>query len=177
MGIETIFTGLGAAAPALQLAGAGLGAVSAYNNSRSAKSAYNAQAQVARNNAIIAGWQADDALARGDRQAAEVRSKTRQIKGRQRAAMAANGVDLGTGSALEILTDTDYFGEIDANTTRDNAAKEAWAIRNQARGFEYDAGMAKARAGAESPLLAAGTSLLTSAGRVSDRWYTTGKRG
>lgn len=171
MGIETIFTGLGAAAPALQLAGAGLGAVSAYSNS---KSAYKAQAQVAQNNAIIAGWQADDALARGDRQATEVGRKTRQLKGRQRAAMAANGVDLGTGSALEILTDTDYFGAIDANATRDNASKEAWAIRNQAQGFTYEAGMAKARAGAESPLLSAGTSLLTSAGRVADRWYRAG---
>lgn len=166
MGIET----------ALMIGGAGLNAFSAYNSSRNAKSAYEAQAQVARNNEMIAGWQAEDALARGDRQASEVRMKSRQLKGRQRATMAANGIDLGTGSALEILTDTDYFGEIDANTVKDNASKEAWALRNQARGFSYEASMAKARAGAESPLLAAGTSLLTSAGRVSDRWYKTGSK-
>jgi hypothetical protein len=177
MGIETVFTGLGAAAPAMQMAGAGLSAVSAYGNSKSAKGAYEAQAQIAKNNAIIAGWQAEDALARGDRNVSLSRSKTRQQKGTQRAAMAANGVDLGEGSALNILVDTDYFGELDANTIKDNAAKEAWALRNQAAGFTAEAAMAKARADNERPWMSAGTSLLTSAGKVADRWYEPGPRG
>ncbi|HSV48364.1 MAG TPA: hypothetical protein VLJ58_21425 [Ramlibacter sp.] len=150
-------------------------AITAYSGSKAAKGAYESQAQVARNNATIAGWQADDALARGDRAASAVRMKTSQLKGRQRATMAANGVDLGAGSALNILDDTDYFGEIDANTVKDNAAREAWALRNQAQGFTYEAGAAQARASNESPLLAAGTSMLTSAGRVADRWYAGSK--
>lgn len=164
MGIETF----------LMAGGAALSARSAYNNSSSAKSAAAAQEQIAKNNAMIAGWQAEDALKRGDRQASVVRGKAQQLKGRQRATMAANGIDLGVGSALNILDDTDYFGEIDANTVKDNASREAWALRNQAQGFSYEAGTAKARGDAESPWTAAGTSLLTSAGRVADRWYKTG---
>ena len=152
----------------------GFGAVSSYNNSKNAAKAYEAQAKVNENNAIIAGWQADDALKRGDRAAMRVRMQGNQVKGTQRAAMAANGVDLGEGSALHILADTDYFTDIDATTTLDNAAKEAWAIRNQAAGYQAEASLMSGRAAAESPMFAAAGSLLTSAGRVAGSWYTPG---
>lgn len=174
MGIETaaFSTAIGAVAPAIQVAGAGLSAATAFSNSRATRSSYEAQAQVARNNAIIAGWQADDALARGDRAVSLQRSKTRQLKGAQRAAMAANGVDLNQGSALNILSDTELFGQMDADTIADNTAKEAWALRNQAAGYTDAAAAAAARASSESPLMATAGSLLSSAGRVAGRWYT-----
>lgn len=176
MGIENLSSGLGTAlgavAPALQVVGAGASALGAFKSSQNNQAAYKAQAQVAQNNALIAGWQAQDALVRGDRAAQTSRSKTRQLKGTQRAALAANGVDLGEGSALNILTDTDYFGAVDAGTIKDNAAREAWVLRNQATGYSAEAGMLKDRASDESPWMAAGTSLLTSAGKVASNWYT-----
>jgi hypothetical protein len=175
MGIETLASSLlptlGAAAPALQLAGAVTGAAGAYSSSQGAKAAYEAQAQVAANNAVIAGWQADDATMRGGKSATASRAKTLQLKGDQRAAMAANGIDLSVGSAQEILTDTDYFGQIDANTIVDNAAREAWGYRSQAANFGADASLLRSRADAESPWKAAGASLLTSAGKVASSWY------
>lgn len=155
-------------------AGMGFGAVSSYNNSKNAAKAYEAQAKVNENNAIIAGWQADDALKRGDRAAMRVRMQGNQAKGAQRAKLAANGVDLGEGSALNILVDTDYFTDVDVATTLDNAAKEAWAIRNQAAGYSAEASLMSGRAAAESPAFAAAGSLLTSAGRVAGSWYTPG---
>jgi hypothetical protein len=155
----------------LQALGAGMSVASAYSNSQASKAAYGAQAQINRNNAQVAQWQAQDALARGDRAVYQSRLKTNQLKGTQRARMAASGVDLGTGSALNILTDTEYFGEIDAATLKDNAAKEAWALRNQASNFTSESDLLKSRADSESPLMAAGTSLLSSAGRVAARWY------
>jgi hypothetical protein len=162
MGIETALMG----------AGIGLQAYGAYQNSEATAVAYAAQAQVNRNNAMIADWQAEDALARGDRDASNVRLRARQLKGTQRARMAANGVDLGTGSALNILADTDYFADIDAGTVKDNAAREAWAIRNQAMGFRAEANLLQSRSDSESPFLAGATSLLGSAGRVASQWYT-----
>lgn len=170
MGIETAFLGM-------QIAGAGLSAVGAYQGSQASKAAYAAQAQIAQNNAQIAGWQAEDALARGGRDANRSRMRTRQVKGSQRAALAANGVDLGVGSALQILSDTDFFGEIDANTIKDNAAREAWALRNQAANFTSESALLRSRSDAESPWMAAGTSLLTSAGRVAGNWYGSGAGG
>lgn len=164
MGIETALIG----------AGIGMQAVGAYNNSRATKTALNAQAEVSRNNAQVGEWQAEDALKRGDKAASRVRAQAKQLKGTQRAALAANGVDLSEGSALQILSDTDYFADIDANTTLDNAAREAWAIRAQAAGYTAEASLLSSRAAAESPLMAGATSLLGSAGRVAGRWYTGG---
>lgn len=160
-----------AALPYMQYAGMAMSAVGAMQNSQGTKAAYGAQAQVARNNATLAGWQAEDAIRRGGRSASLSRSKTNQMKGTQRARLAANGVDLGVGSALQILTDTDHFGEIDATTITDNAAREAWAIRSQATNFSNEAGLLQARSDNERPWMAAGTSLLTSAGRVAGNWY------
>ena len=162
MGIET----------ALLLGSAGFNAYGAYSNSKATKTAYDAQGQIAANNAQIATWQAEDAIVRGDREASRSRLKTRQLKGSQRAALAANGVDLGEGSALNILADTDYFGELDAGTIKDNAAREAWAIRNQATNFTSEGSLLRSRADMESPVFAASTSLLTGANRVASHWYS-----
>lgn len=158
----------------LQGFGAGMSAVSAYGTSRANKAAYNAQAQVDANNAVLTEYQAVDAERRGAVAAQNVGYRANQIKGGQRAALAANGVDLGYGSALEILSDTDYFGEIDRATTVDNAAREAWGYRTQGANFRGDADLLRQRAAAESPFLAAGTSLLGSAGRVASNWYGSG---
>jgi hypothetical protein len=179
MGIETaaaFLPALGSVAPALQTATGVLGAFGAYRSSQGAKDAYGAQAQVAENNAQIAQWQADDALARGAKAATATRVKTLQLEGDQRAALAANGVDLTVGSAADILRDSDYFGKIDANTVTDNAAREAWGHRMQGANFKGDALNLRNRADVESPWAAAGTSLLGSANRVASGWYTTNKK-
>lgn len=163
---------MAAAAPYMQYAGMAMSAVSAYSGSQASKNAYGAQAQVAQNNAQVAEWQAEDALRRGAVAASDQGTKNNQLKGTQRARLAANGVDLGQGSALQILADTDYFGDIDAGRIEDNAAREAWAIRQQAAGYRADASLLQSRADSERPWLAAGTSLLTSAGKVAGNWYT-----
>ena len=124
-----------AALPALQVAGMAVSAVGAYNSSKANKSAYEAQAQVNQNNAIIAQWQAQDALTRGARAVTASRMRNVQLKGDQRAAMAANGVDLSVGSAQRVLNSTDYIGQLDASTILDNAAREAWGYRTQASNF------------------------------------------
>lgn len=160
-----------AALPYMQYAGAAMSAVSAVQGSQANKQAYGAQAQVASNNAQVAGWQAEDALRRGARAASNSRIQTKQLKGAQIARMAANGIDVGEGSALNILTDTDQFGEIDANTITDNAAREAWAIRQQAAGYATEASLLQNRSDSERPWMSGATSLLTSAGKVAGNWY------
>lgn len=158
----------------LQGLGAGMTAASAYSSSQASKAAYNAQAQVDQNNARLAEYQAQDAERRGAVAAQNVGYRTNQVKGTQRAALAANGVDLGYGSALELLSDTDYFGSVDRATTVDNAAREAWGYRTQGANYTSDASLLRQRASAESPFLSAGTSLLGSAGRVASGWYSPG---
>jgi len=150
-----------------------LGATSAYGASKANKAAYKAQAAIARNNAKYLEWEAQDALAVGARQEQGVRMRTAGVKSDQRASLAARGLDMGAGSALRMLTDTDFMGEIDALTVRDDARRAAWAKREEARGVKTNAEMYSNRAKAESPMTAAFTSLLSSAGKVSDAWSKT----
>lgn len=161
----------------IQGGAAALSSLGAYSSSQAAKTAYAGQAQVNRNNAQIAEWQAQDALQRGESTASKVRMRGNQLQGTQRAGLAYSGVDLGQGSAVQILTDTEYFTEVDAATAKDNAAREAWEARNKAAGFQSEASLFQSRSDAENPLLAGATSLLTNAGRVSRDWYTPTRSG
>lgn len=157
--------------------GGGMSATAAYTSASNQKAALLAEAQTQANNATLAGWQADDAVVRGDEAANRALLKSGQLKGSQRAAFAANGVDLGGDSAQRVLTDTDYLASVDAATLRDNAAREAWGYRQQARQYTEKASSARGGAGSVSPWLSAGTSVLTSATNVAARWYSTNRAG
>jgi len=157
--------------------GAGYSATGAYTQAKNQQAALQAEAQVQQNNAVLAGWQADDSMARGEVAANQAMLKGGQVKGTQRAAMAANGIDLSVGSAQQVLNDTDYLTSIDAAQLRDNAAREAWGYRQQAKGYMDRSTAARNGAGSISPWLSAGNSLLTSATSVASRWYQTSARG
>lgn len=92
------------------------------------------QKQVADYNAAVADIQANDTIARGDEAVRRQRVATKQLIGAQRASMAAQGQDLGDpdSSAGQLQEDTAYLGELDAQTIRLNAAREAWGYRVQA---------------------------------------------
>lgn len=94
--------------------------------------ANRAQAVLADNNAQLAEWQAADALYRGGRELKNVNIQTRLLKGRQVVAAAASGAAIGSGSVVNLLTDTDMFGFEEGVTVQHNAEREAWAYRMQA---------------------------------------------
>lgn len=137
------------------------------------------QAQVAENNRIIAEQQARDAEMRGQMAEDARRDQTRALIGRQRTALAANGVMVDDGSALDITSDTAAQGEVDALTLRANAAREAYGYRAQGSNFLADAGLQRARADAAIPasMVGAGATLLSGAGTVGDRWLTYRRHG
>lgn len=149
----------------------GMKAVSAYTSAKNEQAALQAQAQVANNNALLAQWQAEDATLRGEQAANTARLKGAQVKGAQRAAMAANGIDLSVGSAQRVLTDTDYITALDASQLQANAAREAWGYSMQRKQYTQQGAAASDAAGQINPWLAAGTSLLSSATSVAARWY------
>tara|TARA_Y100000034_G_scaffold110909_1_gene143469 strand:- start:884 stop:1417 length:534 start_codon:yes stop_codon:yes gene_type:complete len=153
------------------IAGTVAGAYGAYNQSKASKASLEYQASVARNNAEYSESQARDAIRRGQVAENDVRRRTAQLRGSQRARLAANGIDLGEGSALNILLDTDYFGELDALNVRDNSNREAAALRTQGSNQIGNANLLDARAGMESPIGAALPTLLTGAGAVANSWY------
>lgn len=160
-----------AAAPYMMMAAAGASAVSASNSAKAEQAGLNYQADVAANNAQIAEWQAQDAIRQGQEQEQNSRLQYAATKGTQRAALAANGVALDEGSAVDILASTDYLNEMDASTIQANAARSAWGYRTQGTNYSDNAAALRAGAGAISPGSAAGMSLLGSAGQLSSTWY------
>lgn len=135
------------------------------------KASYEYQAAVQRNNQIIAQRQADDARARGAVEADKRRAQAQQLIGRQRAALAGNGVEVDTGSALDITSDTAAAGELDALTVRANAEREALGYETNASNFGAQAGLSDFQASNSDATLANIGTLLGGAGSVADKWY------
>lgn len=156
-------------------AGAIMSAGSAYQQAQGQRSSLEYQAAVSRTNAVMAGHQASDAITQGQAVEGNQRLKTGQFVGMQRAHLAASGVDLGEGNANEILSTTKLMGERDALQIHDNAMMQAWGYRTQQQSFLDDASRAEGQAGAISPWMAAGTSLLTGASSVSNSWDAKAK--
>jgi hypothetical protein len=164
--------GMGDIAQGVEGAGVALSGVAAYNKSKADKTAYDMQATVADNNATMARAQASDAIKRGQTAEVNAQLRTRQLQGTQAAQMAANGLDLSSGSPLSILSDTEFMGANDAAVIHANALKEAYGFNMQEANSTNNAKLLRYRSGMESPGTAAATSLLTGAGTVASRWYS-----
>ena len=161
----------------MQAAGAAMGTVGSYYSAQNTKSNLQLQANLADTNAQIAELGAQSALAQGAKEEQRSRLQTTALKKSQRVALAANGVDLGQGSAAELLTSTDLMGDIDANTIKANAVRSAWGYRTQATNYQNQALMDRASAGGISPVGGAVSSLLGSAGSVGQSWYLFNQAG
>lgn len=142
-----------------------------------ARKSANFQAQVADRNAKMAETQAQDALHRGNLAQQQQRRQTSQTMGAQRAALAARGIDISEGSALSILEDTAYFGQMDEATIKSNSEREAWGFRVQGSNSSANAEALRSQASGMNPLFSAGTSLLGSASSVATRWYSPKRPG
>lgn len=110
---------------ALSVATAVGGGVVAYSQYQAGQ----AQKSLANTNARIADEQAQDARRRGQIEEDRRRDLTRQQLGAQRAALGANNVVSSTGTALGLLEETAEYGELDALTIRNNAARESFGYK------------------------------------------------
>lgn len=123
-----------------------MGGVSAVQQGNAAAASANYNAQVAEMNAGISDQNARDALERGKLEEQQKRQEIAAITGRQKASMAANGIDIGFGSPLDTLVDTAMLGEIDALTIRSNAAREAYGYKVDGANGRADAVLSRANA-------------------------------
>lgn len=107
---------LAVTATAVAAAGAGF---SAYMGVQQA----NYQKKVAAANATMEGQRAAAELTKGQEERRQLMRKYGALAGSQRASMAANGIDIGFGSAADTLGDTDMlYREDTANAIKNNAA-------------------------------------------------------
>lgn len=145
--------------------GLAISGVGAVMSARGAAQQARGQRAAAEYNAQVGEMQAQDALARGRHQVARQRGEIQSLKSDQIATMAASGVDIGYGSALDVLAGTDVQAEAERIAILDNAQREAF-------GHRTGAAMDRFRASQISPGRAAATSLLGSATTVASNWYT-----
>lgn len=179
---------------------AAVAAAGAYGQAQGQKNQAEYQAQVNANNQKVAGWQAEDAAKRGEAAVQATRRKYAALQGTQRASLAARGLDISDGSANAILTDTDFFGDMDQNTVRANAARQAWGYQVQASNFQGNAAALRAQADGINPAMSgviagasayygyggktpksttaddSDNSLMNSSSMVDPRWYGSSTR-
>lgn len=166
----------GTAGGVLSISGAVSSAIGAYYSAQSAKNTLKHQAAMGKINAQVSELGAKSALLQGQRAEQASRMQTTQLKSRQKVSMAANGIDLGSQTAVNILTSTDYMGETDALTIQRNALQAAWGHRMSATNANNAALMSSADASGISAFGSAATSLLGSASSVAGKWYAYNKQ-
>lgn len=107
---------------------------------------YGYRAQVAKNNQAIELSNADAAMAAGQVEESNAKLKTGMTMAAQKAAQAANGVQVGVGSAKQVRDSTAYVGALDAAMIHYNAARAAFGHEAQAANYAAQAELDK-RAG------------------------------
>jgi len=162
---------MGFSAMVLSIGGAANSAIGSYYGAATQKATLKGQAEVADVNARIAELGAQSALNQGQQEVGRMTMQAGKVKSAQRAAMAANGIDLGEGNAAEVQATTDTIKEIDANTITANAVRSAFGYRTQAVNFQNEALTKRATSSTVSPGMAVASSLLGSAASVAPSWY------
>lgn len=114
--------------------------VAKYNNAT-----LQAQANIARLNAQTMELQAQGALRAAERETLKTSMRAGQVKSAQRAALAANGIAVGEGSAAELQASTDIVKQMDMQQIMTNAWGQAGAARMQATSHEGQALMTLAQ--------------------------------
>lgn len=105
--------------------------------------AANYRAKVAKNNALISERNAELAATEGAYQESQQRYKTSKLVGAQKAAQAANGVDVAFGSPAAVRAESQAMGDLDALTLRYNSQKESQAYHSRAADARAEASMEK----------------------------------
>jgi hypothetical protein len=103
----------------------------------------DAQARALEANARIRGLQAEDAIRRGEKQVVKAQQSAKRLLGSQRAALGAQGIDIESGSALDIQEETAELGATDVMELRNNAWREAWGFKAEAADLRSRADVAR----------------------------------
>lgn len=74
---------------------------------------------------------AEDALLRGKEEGFRLGASARRLTGSQTASLAASGVDVGSGSAADVIASDRRLAEMDILAVENNAIKEAHGLKQQ----------------------------------------------
>lgn len=172
-------TGFGAVGLGATLAGGLLSAKGAKDEAAGTQQMYNYRAGVANINADIERQNASWARDRGELEATQYGMKASQQRGAIRAAQGASGIDVNSGSAVDVQRSQEAIKNLDMAQIRKNAAKVAYDYETKAYMDENQAqldvwtGQQARKAGD----IKATSSILGTVGTVASKWQqgkTTG---
>lgn len=103
-----------------------------------------ARRRISKANERIAELQARVAKREGRAQEAKSRQAYKKLLGKQRTALAAQGIDLGGETSRQLQQETKVMSELDALTIRLNAARRSFGLEQEARGYGVEGKMAEA---------------------------------
>jgi aspartyl-tRNA synthetase len=114
-------------------------AISAIGSTYSSVVSQRAEAEYKRSqleiNRQLAEMRAKDAISRGEKSTEQLKKQTKKLIGSQRTALAAQGINIEGGSALDVQVDTAELSALDALAIKANAYREAFGYRSQALGY------------------------------------------
>lgn len=109
-------------------------------------------------NARYAEMKAKETISIGEEEAVKYGKKVRGFVGSQRATLAAQGIDIGTGDAAKIIEETRLSGSQNVAKIRSNAFRESLGFISESQELERRGRMGRSTAAFEAnqTLLAAG---------------------
>ncbi len=159
--------------------GTGISAIGALQQSHAQEANANYQAQVSANNAIVAQQNAQLAAESGEAKAEATGLQNRAQMGAILAAQSAGGIDVDSGSAVDVRATQREMGRLSEITDQSNAALQQYGYRTQATNFQAESQLQRAeaqQAAAAGPLAATG-SLLGGAGTAANRFLWMQQNG
>lgn len=162
MGVETLAIG----SLALAAIGTATSVVGGIAQSNATKAQANYQAQVAANNAKTATSNAQQATEAGAAEGEAIGLRNRAAAGELLATQASGGVDVNSGSNVDVRASQDITGLEDVAQSQHNAFLKAYGYQNEATGFEATSGLESATA-SNATALAPVSALSTLAGGAS----------
>jgi len=134
--VGTTLGGVGTAATV------GAGAITAYSQVKNMRS----QAAAASATAAAQDEAARQAVEQGEQESDRLRTRSSVAEGENIAAMAAQGVDVNSAQAIDILDDNRFLAEEDAFTIRSNAGRRADQFSQSAANSRSQARTARSNA-------------------------------
>ena len=146
----------------LGIIGAATSALGALYGGVATSEASSYQAQVSRNNALIANQNAVAATQAGQEQAAQQSLKNAGQLGQIKTAIAANNINVNSGSSVDVLASQREIGQLDTEETLQRAQQQAYGYRVASTSATAQAGLQEEEA--QTAPVAAG---LTAAGGLA----------
>ena len=163
---------LGVVSLAGSVISAGVGAVGAMQQSAATQASAKYQAQVARNNEIIAGQNATYAAQAGATAGQAQDFKNRATQGAILAAQSASGIDTESETSKEVRDSAARLGRLDTLNIIQQANLNKYGSQTQVTSFKAQAGLSdlQAKSASSAGGIGAFTSILGGASSFADKW-------